>query len=203
MEFFSILLPLLCLYFYVLWFFSVAFVVVRSNQTRNSGLLHPFHSVFTLSPSVHHCAAPLASLQLVGFLRKLDLASSINFPPSHVIPPYFLASQLPNTTSFGQIRHHVSARGSHLLARLRHVPASVRQTLLLDRCFYFLVFLLLLCFVGYYLPTFYWFVSLAETFVTEFVLVHLFTTVLVINFSSAFIALASFRRLLLVTSGGS
>jgi hypothetical protein len=64
-------------------------------------------------------------------------------------------------------------------------------------------FVLLLCFVGYCLLTFYWFVSLVETFVTELVLVPLFTTVLFTNFSIAFIALTSFRWLLLVTSGGS
>ena len=64
-------------------------------------------------------------------------------------------------------------------------------------------FVLLLYFVGYYLLTFYWFVSLVETFVTELVLVPLFTTVLFTDFSSAFIASASFRWLLLVTSGGS
>jgi hypothetical protein len=42
-----------------------------------------------------------------------------------------------------------------------------------------------------------------ETFVTEFVLVPLFTAVLVTDFSSVFIASASFRWLLLVTSRGS
>jgi hypothetical protein len=47
--------------------------------------------------------------------------------------------------------------------------------------------------VSYCLLVFYWFVSLAETFVIEFVLVNLFTTVLFTDFSSAFIASASFR----------
>jgi hypothetical protein len=57
--------------------------------------------------------------------------------------------------------------------------------------------------VGYCLLAFYWFVSLVETFVTELVLVPLFTTVLFTDFSSAFIASVSFWWLLLVTSGGS
>jgi hypothetical protein len=64
-------------------------------------------------------------------------------------------------------------------------------------------FVLLLCFVGYCLLAFYWFVYLVETFVTELVLVLLFTTVLFTDFSSAFIALVSFWWLLLVISGGS
>ena len=62
--------------------------------------------------------------------------------------------------------------------------------------------MLLLCFMGYCLLVFYWFVSLVETFVTELVLVPLFTTVLFTDFSNAFIALASFWWLILVTSGG-
>ena len=45
--------------------------------------------------------------------------------------------------------------------------------------------LLLLCFVGYCLLALYWVVSLMETFITKFVLVPLFTTVLVTDFSSA------------------
>jgi hypothetical protein len=60
--------------------------------------------------------------------------------------------------------------------------------------------LLLLCFVGYYLLAFYSFVSLAETFIIEFMLVHLFIIVLVMDFSSVFIASTFFQLLLLVTS---
>jgi hypothetical protein len=63
-------------------------------------------------------------------------------------------------------------------------------------CFIFL----LLCFVGYYLLAFYSFVSLVKTFIIEFMLVHLFITILVMDFSSVFIASTSFWRLLLVTS---
>jgi hypothetical protein len=109
MEFFPILLPLFSVYIFLFCcFFLVAFVVVHSDQTRSLGLLHPLRSTFTLSPSVHHCVAPLASLKLVGFLdlvfSKLDLASSISFPSSCVIPPRFSASQLPKATTSGQIR---------------------------------------------------------------------------------------------------
>jgi hypothetical protein len=59
-------------------------------------------------------------------------------------------------------------------------------------------FVLLLYFVGYSLLTFYWFVSLVETSVTELVLVHLFTTILFTDFSSAFYRL----NLLLVVVAG-
>jgi hypothetical protein len=41
-----------------------------------------------------------------------------------------------------------------------------------------------------------------ETFVAEIVVVPLFTTILVSDFSSAFMASAFFRRLFLITSGG-
>ena len=87
--------------------------------------------------------------------------------------------------------------------------SSAVATVFWSFCCSFVVFLmyccfvLLLCFVGYCLLVFYWFVSLVETFVTEFVLVPLFTTILFLDFSNAFIALASFLWLLLVTSGGS
>ena len=129
----------------------------------------------------------------------------------------FSAFQLPNATSFGQIQPPcVGAWISHSGAYVPHAcqcsPNSTPRPLVL---FYGLfiafllyllsivVILLLLCFVGYCLLTFYWFVSLAETFVIEFVLVPLFTIVLVTDFSSTFIASASFRWLLLVTSGDS
>jgi hypothetical protein len=64
-------------------------------------------------------------------------------------------------------------------------------------------FVLLLCFVGYCFLAFYWFVSLVKAFVTELVLVLLFTTVMFMDFCSAFITSVSFWWLLLVTSGGS
>jgi hypothetical protein len=63
-------------------------------------------------------------------------------------------------------------------------------------------FVLILCFVGYCLLAFYWFVSLVKTFVTDLVLVPLFTTVLFTDFNSTFIASVSLWWLLLVTSGG-
>ena len=107
--------------------------------------------------------------------------------------------------------HHVPARGSHLPARLpvfTILHSSAVATVFWSFCCSFVVFLmycclvLLLCFVGYCLLVFYWFVSLVETFVTELVLIPLFITVLFTDFSSVFIALASFRWLLLVISGG-
>jgi hypothetical protein len=136
-------------------FCPVTFVVVHSDQTRSLGRLHPLRSAFTPSPSIHHCAAPLASLKLVRFLdllfSKLDLNSLVSFPPSCVISPRFSASQLPNTKSFDQIRPPRASAGSHLPAHLHHAPANVRQTPLLGRYYYFMVFLLLSCCISYVL----------------------------------------------------
>jgi hypothetical protein len=153
-------------------------------------------------------------LKLVGFLdllfSKLDLASSVSFLPSRVIPPGFSASQLPNTTSSSQIRPpHAGAwisrtcvwispsdtsapRACQCSPNSAHQPLLLFSGLFVALLLYFL-FIVVLCFVGYYLLAFYWFVSLVKTFVIELVLVPLFTTILLMDFSSVFITSTSFR----------
>ena len=168
MEFFSIFLLIFCLYFvFCCFFFPVTFVVVHSDWIRSSGLFHPLRSAFTPSLSVHHYAAPLASLKLVGFLdlvfSKLDLVSSVNFPPSRVISPHFSASQLPNTTSFDQIRPPCAGMWISHSGMLRHAPVNVCHTPLLGHCYCFLVFLLLSCCISYVL---FYFVAFCVSLVT-------------------------------------
>jgi len=64
--------------------------------------------------------------------------------------------------------------------------------------------LLILCCVGYCLPDLMWFYLLGETFVTEFVLVPLFSAVLDLDSNSVFTASASsIQWLSLFPSGGS
>jgi hypothetical protein len=142
-------------------FCPVTFVVVHSDQTRSLGRLHPLRSAFTPSPSIHHCAAPLASLKLVRFLdllfSKLDLNSLVSFPPSCVISPRFSASQLPNTTSSDQIRPPrasawISPSGAFAPRACQCSPNSTPRSLLLFYglfvafLLYFLCIVVLCCF---------------------------------------------------------
>jgi hypothetical protein len=214
MEFFSILLPLFCLYFHVFLFFSCCFCccALRPDQELRSPSSYPIslHSVTICSPLCN--ATHLLEIGWVFRSSFVKTRSSLfgQFPTITCHSTLFLglsASQCqllwPNLTTTCRC---VDLTRLPVFAKLH---SSAVATVFWSFCCSLVVFLiyccfvLLLCFVGYCLLAFYWFVSLVQTFITELVLVPLFTTVLFTDFSSAFIASASFRWLLLVTSGGS
>jgi hypothetical protein len=150
MEFFSPFSSLFSVYISLFsCFLLVGFVVVLSDQTRSSSRLHYLRLAFTPSPPIHHCATSLASLKLVGFLDlfflKLDLASSVSFPPPRVNPPRFLASQIPNATSSDQIRPPPSSASAPRACQC--LPISAPQPLLLFSGFFVALFFYFLCIV--------------------------------------------------------